>query len=100
MPPYNIDSLDNRDPSKIELVAKLIENTLVRYHRAEVRGAERIPSGAALYVGNHNSFHYAPEMYLLGHAAFRNHGLAAVPFGLAHEVLQLALSSGDTAFEV
>jgi 1-acyl-sn-glycerol-3-phosphate acyltransferase len=87
LPRYDIDSFDNRDPALFERVAKLIERTLVRYHRAEMRGAERIPSGSALYVGNHNSFAYAPEMYLTGLAAYRAHGIEAVPYGLAHEVL-------------
>jgi len=86
-PKYDIDSLDNRDCAKLELAAEVIERTLKRYHRAEVRGVERIPDGAALYVGNHNSFAYAPEMYLLGLAAYRRHGMSAVPYGLAHEVI-------------
>jgi 1-acyl-sn-glycerol-3-phosphate acyltransferase len=86
-PRYDIDSFDNRDPAVFERVAKLIEHTIVPYHRAETRGVERIPEGAALYVGNHNSFAYAPEMYLLALAAYRRHGVDAVPYGLAHEVV-------------
>jgi 1-acyl-sn-glycerol-3-phosphate acyltransferase len=84
---YDIDSLDNRSEGAIEVFAEVIERTMKRYHRAEMRGAERIPAGAALYVGNHNSFAYAPEMYLSALAAYRAHGMDAVPYGLAHEVI-------------
>lgn len=81
----DIDRLDQRSPRYVEALAELVERVLIPYHRAELRGAERIPRGPALYVGNHNSFYYAPEMYLLGYAAYRAHGLDAVPYGLAHE---------------
>ena len=85
--PYDIDSLDNRNLDAIEWAVNFVERTLVPYHRAKVDGVERIPNGPALYVGNHNSLNYAPEMYLLGWAAFRAHGLSAAPYGLTHEFM-------------
>lgn len=84
---YDIDNLENRDPAAIERLCRVIEATVVRYHRAEVRGIERVPAGPVLYVGNHNSFTYMPESYILGAAAWRAHGIDAVPYGLGHEVV-------------
>lgn len=84
---YDIDSLENRNEAHIARAVGFLEATIKRYHRAEIRGTERIPKGAALYVGNHNSLAYCPEMYLLGMGAFRHGGIADVPYGLAHEVL-------------
>ncbi|MBI4954380.1 MAG: acyltransferase family protein [Myxococcales bacterium] len=84
---YDIDSLENRDEGLIAAAVGFVEQTLGRYHRAEVRGVERIPPGAALYVGNHNSYTYTPDTYLFAAAAYRKHGIEAVPFGLAHEVI-------------
>lgn len=84
---YDIDSLDNRCDERIGQAVALLEATLKPYHRAEIRGCEHIPKGAALYVGNHNSLTYCPEMYLLGMGAFRHGGIDDVPYGLAHEVL-------------
>lgn len=84
---FDIDSLNNRDEARIEKAIAFLEATLKPYHRAEIRGCEHIPTGAALYVGNHNSLTYCPEMYLLGMGAFRKGGIDDVPYGLAHEVL-------------
>lgn len=83
----DIDALDNRNEAFIQAFAKLVERTIEPYHRAEVRGIERVPEGGALYVGNHNSYAYMPETYLLSLAAYRRHGMEAVPYGLMHEVL-------------
>ncbi len=82
---YDVDSLDNRDPKLIERLAPWVERILVPYHRAEVRGVERVPGGAALYVGNHNSSGYTPDSYIFSAAVHRAHGVDAVPHGLAHE---------------
>lgn len=83
---YDLDSLNNRDPAVIERALWLAQHVLTPYHRAEVEGVERIPDGAALYVGNHNSGAYTPETWLFASAVYRTHGLDAVPYGLAHEV--------------
>jgi len=92
MPLYDIDRLDNRDPKKIDRFATFVERTLARYHRSEVRHIERVPSGGALYVGNHNAGVYTPDTFIFGAAVYRAHGVDAVPFGLGHEViLQLPL---------
>ncbi|MEQ9317845.1 MAG: lysophospholipid acyltransferase family protein [Polyangiaceae bacterium] len=84
---HDPDALDNRDETVMEAAAGIVERTVEPYHRAEVRGIERVPSGGALYVGNHNSWAYMPETYLLSLAAYRRFGIEAVPYGLMHEVM-------------
>ncbi len=84
---YDIDSLDERDPARIELAYRWLHGALERYFRSEVRGLERVPEGAALYVGNHNSLAMTPDSFLFGAAVYRERGLAYVPYGLGHEVI-------------
>ncbi len=82
---FDIDSLDNRDPKKIEKFLAFIDGFLKRYHRAEVRGVERVTDGAALYVGNHNAGTWSPDTFLFGAELFHAWGIDAVPYGLGHE---------------
>jgi len=89
---YDIDSIDNRDPELVARSLAAFERVAGSYFRAEVRGIERIPEGAALYVGNHNAGILSPDTGLFAAAVHRTLGLAAVPYGLAHEVaLELPL---------
>jgi 1-acyl-sn-glycerol-3-phosphate acyltransferase len=83
---YDLDSLENRDPALIERLAGWVDAIGQLYFRARVRGLERIPPGAALYVGNHNAGMMTPDSFLFGAAVLRAHGVDAVPYGLAHEV--------------
>ena len=83
---YDIDSLDNRSVEAVELLVGVVERVLKPYFRATVRGAERIPPGAGLYVANHSSGLITPDTFLFGAAVYRAHGLDAVPYGLGHEV--------------
>ena len=68
--------VDSRDPARLEKAADFIERTVVRYHRGEVRGIERIPRGAGLYVGNHNAGMWTPDTYIFGAAVYRARGVA------------------------
>ena len=83
---YDIDSLDNRGDVLVERVARLFGGLLERYFRSEVRGVERIPPGAGLYVGNHNGGFVTPDSWVFAAAVCRAHGVDAVPYGLGHEV--------------
>jgi len=83
---YDIDSLENRDLGFIDRLLWFVERVIVPYHRAEVHGIERIPAGPALYVGNHNALAYTPDSFIFGAAAFRAHGIGAMPYGLGHEL--------------
>ncbi|MDF1561522.1 MAG: lysophospholipid acyltransferase family protein [Deltaproteobacteria bacterium] len=85
MPRFDIDSLDNRDERWLERFVRIVEGVLEPYYRAEVSGLERIPPGAALYVGNHNGGLMIPEAFLFGAAVYRELGLAGMPYGLGHE---------------
>lgn len=82
---YDIDSLDNRDPVLIERWITVIEDVVQPYFRCQVRGLERIPPGAALYVGNHSGGLITPDTFLFGAAVYRAHGIDALPYGLGHE---------------
>jgi 1-acyl-sn-glycerol-3-phosphate acyltransferase len=64
------DDLDSWDPEYIEKTLPLLRALFGTYHRAEVRGLENIPDGAALLVGNHSggtlivdTFVFALEFY-------------------------------------
>ncbi len=81
------DDLELRDPARVEAFARWVELFVARYHRAEVRGVDRVPPGAALIVGNHNAGAWSADMFLLGTALYRAHGLEGAPYGLAHEVV-------------
>ena len=86
---HDIDDLDQRDGDLIDLAYRLFHVPIERYFRSEVRGVERIPEGAALYVGNHNALLMTPESFLFGFAVYRERGLQDVPFGLGHELALL-----------
>ncbi len=83
---YDIDSLDNRNEAFIDYLSRNVVDLLVKYFDAEVRGLERIPSGAGLYVGNHNAGMLTPDSFIFGGAVYQAHGIDAVPYGLGHEI--------------
>ena len=83
---YDIDSIDNRDPELVERAMTVLEGPLTRYFRHVIHGLEHIPPGAALYVGNHSSGPITPDTFTFAIAAYREHGIDAVPYGLGHEV--------------
>jgi 1-acyl-sn-glycerol-3-phosphate acyltransferase len=79
------NKLDQRSVAWIERAAALVEQHVVPYHRAEVAGVERIPSGPALYVGNHNGGMMSMDTFVLGAAVFRARGMQDLFFALAHD---------------
>ncbi|MEO7328142.1 MAG: lysophospholipid acyltransferase family protein [Minicystis sp.] len=85
--PFLREDLDalRRDPGLIDLIERRFEPWLRRWFRAEVRGLERIPEGAALLVGNHSGGFLTPDTFLFGTALYRARGVDALPYGLAHE---------------
>jgi len=83
---YDIDSIDNRDPRMIELGMRLFDKMTRWYFRSEVKGLERVPKGAGLFVANHNAGMLSPDTYLFCAALYRKLGLDEVPYGLGHEV--------------
>ncbi|MCB9534567.1 MAG: acyltransferase family protein, partial [Myxococcales bacterium] len=81
---YDPDSLDNRSEKTLMRLVPVID-AFARYHRAEVRGVERIPDGPALFVGNHSGATLSIDTFILAGAIFRERGLDYLPFGLAHD---------------
>lgn len=86
-PAYDLDDIDQRDEAFLERVAGWIEKFHARYHRARVFGIDRIPGRPVLFVGNHNAGLYTPDTFIFAWALWRERGVAAVPYGLAHEVV-------------
>lgn len=83
---YDIDRLDQRDPERVGRLCRWLYGPLKHYFRAEVRGIDRLPQGAALIVGNHNALLMTPESFLFCTAVYRQRGLEDVPYGLGHEL--------------
>lgn len=86
VPVYDPDRLDQRDSRQIERLARLIERVIIPYHRAEVRGLDRIPNGPGIYVGNHSGGLLPVDTFIFAATVFRNRGIKDVPFGLAHDL--------------
>lgn len=82
------------DPDDIarddELLARAVETigpALDFWFQPEVRGLERVPEGSALMVSNHSGGSMSPDSFVLGVALYRAHGIAAVPYWLAHDMV-------------
>jgi 1-acyl-sn-glycerol-3-phosphate acyltransferase len=91
----NPDLLDQRDPALIATATAIFKRTIWPYHRAEVRGLDRIPAHhGAIYVGNHNGYPYMTEFYLLTSAIFAKYGMSRYPYILGHDfTLSLPLAN-------
>lgn len=83
---YDLDDLQQRDPAMIQRLADWLEGPLWRWFQPELGGFERVPPGAALYVGNHNGALLSPDSFVFGIALLRRLGVEYVPYGLGHEV--------------
>jgi len=91
----NPDLLDQRDAALIDRATTIFKRTIWPYHRAEVRGLDRIPRNhGAIYVGNHNGYPYMTEFYLLTSAIFEKYGMSRYPYILGHDfTLSLPLAN-------
>lgn len=96
MPDSSAQSLPERDEALLARLAEVVDAVVRPYFRAEVRGLERIPRGAALFVGNHNAGLLAPEAFLL-FAALRHRALADVPYALGGDLLVVVPAFKRTA---
>lgn len=83
---YDPDSFDQRSIDRIQGLCRVVETVVIPYHRAEVRGLERIPQGPALYVGNHNAGLLTIDTFIFGAAVFRARGIEDLPFFLTHDL--------------
>ncbi len=82
---YDIDSLDNRNPELLRKFSATFGPWIDAYFRPQVTGLERIPSGPALYVGNHNGGMVSPDTFVFCYRLFNARGAEDVPYGLAHD---------------
>lgn len=83
---YDVDSLDRRDPEAIRRATAWLGPLLQRYFTPEVLGLDRVPEGAALYVGNHNGGLCSADTFILCAHLFERWGVEAVPYGLGHDL--------------
>lgn len=79
------DSTENRNPYLIDALIPGIGWALSKYFRANVAGLERIPKGAALYVGNHNMCTFTMDTGIFYGAVYKARGLSDLPYALAHD---------------
>ena len=82
---YDLDSLENRDPAKIEQLCTRHSRLLRAWFPPVVRGLDRIPKGPALYVGNHNGSLSWDSFTFFG-AVYEHGGVDEVPYALGHEL--------------
>lgn len=97
---HDADSLGNRDPAFIGRFADAVEPALRLWFRPDVRGLERIPEGAALYVGNHSGGFATPDTWIFGLWVFRTRGIRDVPYGLGHQLVMEAPVAGPALARV
>lgn len=91
----NPDLLEHRNSDFIGKVTGTLKRTIWPYHRAEVRGLERIPKkNGVIYVGNHNGYPYMTEAFILTSALFEQFGMSRYPYILMHDLpLRLPLTN-------
>lgn len=83
---FDPNSIDNRDPAWLDAFTGW-GRLLKRWHRAEVRGIERIPQGPALVVGNHSAGVMTPDTWILLADVYARYGIDAIPYGLGHDLV-------------
>jgi len=87
-----LQPVDSEDPGSIdrdliEAVLGPVETVGRLYFRAEVRGLERLPRGAAVVVGNHNAGITFLEPFFMGAAYYRERADDAPLYFLAHDAM-------------
>jgi 1-acyl-sn-glycerol-3-phosphate acyltransferase len=85
MKPYLPDSLDGRDPELIARLLPLFEWFNARYLRFTWEGAEHVPSGPVMFVGNHNGGIMGPDLSCTLSALWRVLRPTSPLFALAHD---------------
>jgi 1-acyl-sn-glycerol-3-phosphate acyltransferase len=80
------DDPDAWDPEYIRETLPLLRAAIGTYHRAEVRGIERIPDGASLLVGNHSGGTVIVDTFVFALEFYAFHGPDRRFHQLAHDV--------------
>ena len=82
---YDPASLDRRDPELIARVLPLLETFNARYLRFAAHGAEHVPRGPVIFVGNHNGGIMGPDLSCTLSLLWRRLGPHSPLFALAHD---------------
>ncbi|MGV0837750.1 1-acyl-sn-glycerol-3-phosphate acyltransferase [Mycolicibacterium thermoresistibile] len=72
------------DPAFTERLVGMLTPMVKRYFRAEVRGLDRFPEGAALLVSNHSGGMFTMDVPIFATAFYRHFGYARPVYTLAH----------------
>ncbi len=80
------NSIHSRSATTIQALSAWIGPILDTYFMAEVRGLERVPEGAGLYVGNHNGGICSADSFIFANHLLERLGVDAVPYGLGHDL--------------
>ncbi|MFT7518521.1 MAG: 1-acyl-sn-glycerol-3-phosphate acyltransferase [Kiritimatiellia bacterium] len=87
MPRFDIDDLEQRDSALVQVWIDRLGPVLDACFHPVVQGLDRVPEGAAMYVGNHSGGMLTPDSFVLFRALADEVGLSALPYGLGHEVM-------------
>jgi 1-acyl-sn-glycerol-3-phosphate acyltransferase len=83
--PLDADRLDARDPELIAAILPFARLANERYLRLRIEGFDRLPSGPALYVGNHNGGIAGPDLCCTLATLWDARGPEAPLYALAHD---------------
>nr|WP_231986478.1 1-acyl-sn-glycerol-3-phosphate acyltransferase [Mycobacterium sp. E2479] len=81
--------VDNRDPRLIERVLGPVRRFLRIYHRAEVRGLQRMPDGGALVVSNHSGGMMTMDTAVFAAGFYERFGLRRPVYTLCHDLMAI-----------
>ncbi|MCB1152615.1 acyltransferase family protein [bacterium] len=80
------DRLDQFDPTLVESLLPTIR-ILRHYFRADVQGAENIPDGAAMLVGNHNAGITFLDPFMMMEGWYAQNGAADPVYFMTHDAM-------------
>lgn len=85
-PPRELPAvLQARDPAFIRRLFPVLAAMSDRYFRAEIEGAEHLPTRASVMVATHNGGMATPDLFCLMVAYWRRHGIETPGWGLMHQ---------------
>ncbi len=85
MDDHRPDDVGRWDPVLTRRVVDLLRPVLKFYHRSEVLGLERIPSGRCLLVGNHSGGLLTPDFAIFAVDYYRRFGYGRPLYTLGHD---------------
>jgi 1-acyl-sn-glycerol-3-phosphate acyltransferase len=98
-PAFDPDRLDRRDPARIAALLPLVQRLNTHYLRLRCEGFDQLPSGPALYVGNHNGGIAGPDVCGTLGSLWRARGPEAPLYALAHDFAMQQLPAFGAAIQ-